>query len=71
MYLSEDVGFTAKEIGANKKTIEDFAKIPDAVTILYRINKRAMRKSTNTKGYFISAMRSEIQEWTQAVRTLK
>lgn len=70
MYLSEDVGFTAKEIGANKKTIEDFAKIPDAVTILYRINKRAMRKSTNTKGYFISAMRSEIQEWTQAVKSL-
>ncbi len=70
MYLKDDVGFTSKEIGANKKTIEDFARIPDAVTILYRINKRAMRKSTNTKGYFISAMRSEYQEWQQALKSL-
>lgn len=70
MYLSTDAGFTAKEINANKSAIENFAKIPDAITSLYTIHKRAQRKSNNYKGYIINAMRSEFQEWQQAVKHL-
>lgn len=71
MYLHDDLGFTQKEVGANKSTIDEFAKIPDAITALYAIAKRAVRKSTNTKGYIISAMRSETREWAEACKELR
>lgn len=71
MYLHDDLGFTQKEVGANKSTIDEFAKIPDAITALYAIAKRAVRKSTNTKGYIISAMRSETREWVDACKELR
>lgn len=70
MFLQNDIGFTSKEVNANKATIETFARIPDAITTLYVIHKRSQRKSTNTKGYIISAMRSEAKEWKEAVQHL-
>lgn len=70
MYLHDDVGFTQKEIGANKATIDTFAQVPDAITRLYTITKRSVRKSTNSKGYIISAMKSEVKEWNEAVKVV-
>ena len=71
MYLYDDLGFTQKEIGANKSTIDAFAQVPDAITHLYTIAKRAVRKSANTKGYIISAMKSEVKEWNEAIKELR
>ena len=71
MYLHDDLGFTQKEIGANKSTIDAFAQVPDAITHLYTITKRAVRKSANTKGYIISAMKSEVKEWNEAIKELR
>lgn len=68
MYLHDDVGFTQKETGANKATIDTFAQVPDAITRLYTIAKRSVRKSSNSKGYIISAMKSEVKEWNEAVK---
>lgn len=68
MYLAEYVGFTAREISCNKKTIEDFARIPDATAELAHIDKRAKRKDGVTKGYYVNAMRSAFKEYGQAVK---
>ena len=70
MYLHDDLGFTHKEVGANKSTIDAFAQVPDAMTHLYTIAQRAVRKSANTKGYIISAMKSEVKEWNEAIKEL-
>lgn len=70
LYLANDVGFTQKEIALNKATIDAFAKLPDAVSKLYTIHKRSLRKSSNSKGYIIGAMKSETAEWNEVVRKL-
>lgn len=70
MYLHDNLGFTQKEMGANKSTIDAFAQVPDAITHLYTIAKRAVKKSSNMKGYIISAMKSEVKEWNEAIKEL-
>lgn len=56
--LANDMGFTWKEINANKTTTEQFAKLIGAVDRLYSIMQRAQRKGMD-KGYIIAAMKSE------------
>lgn len=56
--LAKDMGFTWKEINANKVTIEKFARLIGAVDSLYSIMQRAQRKGMD-KGYIIAAMKSE------------
>lgn len=70
MYLTEYVGFTSKELSANRKTIEQFAKIPDATSELAHIDRRAKRKDGVTKGYYINAMKSAYNEYGLAVKKI-
>lgn len=60
LMLREDMQFTWKEIGANKSTIEKFARLRNAVDLLWAIEARAKRKRMD-KGYIVNALKSEVQ----------
>lgn len=58
LMMSQDMGFTWKEINANKSLVEKFSQLVCAVDTVTSIYERAKRKQMN-KGYIINAMKSE------------
>lgn len=60
-YLMLSVGFTSRELSANKSTLFEFSKLPYWQDALVRIVER-QRRGRKTKGYVISAIKSEIAE---------
>lgn len=60
LMLVNEMQFTWKEVGANKATIERFARLRTAIDTLYAIETRARRKRMD-KGYIINALKSEIR----------
>lgn len=58
--LREDMGFTAKEMHANRPTLMRFCQLVNCADILYSIEQRAKRKRMD-KGYVIAAIKSELK----------
>lgn len=58
LMMSQDMGFTWREISANKALLEKFSQLVGAVDIFTAIYRRAQRKQMN-KGYIINAMKDE------------
>lgn len=58
LIMSQDMGFTWKEISAHKALVEKFSQLVCAVDTFTSIYERAKRKQMN-KGYIINAMKSE------------
>ena len=69
MFLREKAGFTLKEINIHAKLLQKFAKVPPCVEELSYIHHRAV-KNGKQKGYYINAIKSEIEEWQDARKTL-
>lgn len=67
LMLSQDMGFTWREISANKSLVEKFSLLVGAVDTLIAIYQRAKRKQMS-KGYIINAMK---MEWAAADKRLK
>lgn len=67
LMMSQDAGFTWKEISANKATISRFSSLVGAVETFMGILQRAKRKQME-KGYIINAMK---MEWRTADKRLK
>lgn len=58
-YLVSQVGFTMQGLRNNRDVLEKFSKLPDWQTLITKIVRRG-RKQRAGKGYFINAMRDEV-----------
>lgn len=59
LILIHNASFTYQELSRNKKTLLEFQKLPECISILIDIINRSMTKA-KPKGYIIAAMKSEI-----------
>lgn len=64
LYLIQYAHFTVRELGAHKELLEEFSKLPESVSVLMAIMDR-FQSGGKSKGYIISAMRSEVAEFKQ------
>lgn len=64
-YLIAQAKFTLRELGGHKELLEEFSKLPDAVASIMAIYDRFL-SGNKSKGYIISAMRSEVAEFKEA-----
>lgn len=60
--LIQRAHFTVRELGAHKLLLEEFSKMPESVSVLMAIIDRFL-SGCKSKGYIISAMRSEVAEF--------
>ena len=65
LYLMRVAGFSLKELSAHKVLLAEFAKINEAMAILADICNRAAKRG-RTKGWIISAIRSELDSFKRA-----
>lgn len=65
LYLMRVAGFTIRELSAHKVLLAEFAKINEAMAILADICNRAAKRG-RTKGWIISAIRSELDSFKRA-----
>lgn len=63
-YLITMAHFSTRELGAHKELLEEFAKLPDAVSRIMQIYDRFLAGNKN-KGYIIAAMRSAVSEFKE------
>lgn len=66
--LIQVAGFTVRELSAHKVLLDEFARLPESMSILADIINR-MATRNKSKGYVIAAMRSELQEFRQQQST--
>ena len=62
LYLMRVAGFSLRELSAHKVLLAEFAKINEAMAILADICNRAAKRG-RTKGWIISAIRSELDSF--------
>lgn len=62
--------FTYKEVSAHKPLLRKFARIPDAMGRLYRIEAR-YRTGKKQKGYVINALKGEVFQFEQRLKDLR
>ena len=65
LYLMRVAGFSLRELSAHKVLLAEFAKINEAMAILADICNRAAKRG-RTKGWIISAIRSELDSFKRA-----
>lgn len=58
-YLVSQIGFTMQGLKNNREVLEKFSKLPDWQTLITKIVRRGRKKRAG-KGYFINAMRDEV-----------
>lgn len=69
LFLRGQAGFTTKEVNIHAKLLQKFAKVPSCVQELSYIHHRATKQGYG-KGYYVNAIRSEIDEWQDARKVL-
>lgn len=65
LYLMRVAGFSLRELSAHKVLLAEFAKINEAMAIIADICNRAAKRG-RTKGWIISAIRSELDSFKRA-----
>lgn len=62
LLLIAECGVTVKELGGHKILLDNFSKLPDAMSRLLMIVHR-FHKGNKQKGYIFAAMKSEVEEF--------
>lgn len=68
LLLIAECGVTVKELGGHKLLLDNFSKLPDAMSRLLMIVHR-FHKGNKQKGYLFAAMKSEVEEFRKKTTT--